>query len=190
MMNALGRYWCPRLSLDAQKDVFLSIHFVVGPIWTTAYEFPSAIQLRTCRLYYKCKLIGRHLIWRYFTPVHDHRQSPDKRTHLLTLLGCSLFFLVPFFVPCWLTIWRQPSAMTDLTPSWRKENIKINFDLSPGERVWRGRQKMLERHGYLLRVRFRHEWVPSWLNNGKSPLQCKDGIINPVCTLFLLHASC
>ncbi|KAL5492948.1 hypothetical protein ACEPAI_4396 [Sanghuangporus weigelae] len=66
--------------------------------------------------------------------------------------------------------------MSKETPAWRKENIRIEFDLSPGERVWRNRQRMLERHGYLLRPRFRPDWVPSWLNTAKRPLLCEDGL--------------
>lgn len=70
--------------------------------------------------------------------------------------------------------------MSDDLPAWRKENITIKYDLSPGEMVWRSRQKMLERHGYLLRPRFRPEWVPSWLNTSKRPLLCEDSLFNPV----------
>ncbi|KAL5530916.1 hypothetical protein ACEPAG_3792 [Sanghuangporus baumii] len=70
--------------------------------------------------------------------------------------------------------------MSNETPAWRKENIRIEFDLSSGERVWRNRQRMLERHGYLLRPRFRPDWVPSWLNTAKRPLLCEDGLFNPL----------
>ncbi|OCB91923.1 hypothetical protein A7U60_g791 [Sanghuangporus baumii] len=56
----------------------------------------------------------------------------------------------------------------------------ISYDLMPDEIVWRDRQKMLERHGYLLRPRFRPGWVPSWLNTDKDPLLCEDSLFNPV----------
>ncbi|EJC99800.1 uncharacterized protein FOMMEDRAFT_127984 [Fomitiporia mediterranea MF3/22] len=39
---------------------------------------------------------------------------------------------------------------------------------------------MLERHGYLLRPRFRPDWIPSWLNTNKSPLLFEDSFFNPM----------
>ena len=79
--------------------------------------------------------------------------------------------------------------MTDDIPAWRKNGVKIVFDLSSGEKAWRNRQKMLERHGYLLRPRYRPEWVPSWLGTEEPPYEFEDGIIcavSPIRTLVAL----
>lgn len=38
--------------------------------------------------------------------------------------------------------------------------------LNVAERWWRAHQPWLERHGYLLRSRYRKDWIPSWERKG------------------------
>lgn len=45
---------------------------------------------------------------------------------------------------------------------------------------WRDRQQFLQSKGYMLRPRFRPDWVPSWLTSGKHPYRSEDGILIPV----------
>ncbi|KAL5513743.1 hypothetical protein ACEPAH_4143 [Sanghuangporus vaninii] len=74
--------------------------------------------------------------------------------------------------------------MPEDLPAWRRENTTIKYDLSRGELIWRSRQKRLERRGYLLRPRFRVDWVPSWLHTSKDPLLCEDSLFNPLPSLI------
>ncbi|TCD66664.1 hypothetical protein EIP91_001082 [Steccherinum ochraceum] len=50
--------------------------------------------------------------------------------------------------------------------------------LLPGEVLWRERYTYLEAHGYVLRQRYRPDWVPSWLNTGFAPYSCEDSIMS------------
>ncbi|KZV68708.1 hypothetical protein PENSPDRAFT_666269 [Peniophora sp. CONT] len=45
---------------------------------------------------------------------------------------------------------------------------------------WRDRQPFLQSKGYMLRPRFRPNWVPSWLTSGKHPYRSEDGILLPM----------
>ncbi|EIM87934.1 uncharacterized protein STEHIDRAFT_138450 [Stereum hirsutum FP-91666 SS1] len=51
--------------------------------------------------------------------------------------------------------------------------------LSRHERVWRSRQKWLEERGYMLRSRYKPDWVPSWTGTKKWFDDCADGQGNP-----------
>ncbi|EIM87928.1 uncharacterized protein STEHIDRAFT_155287 [Stereum hirsutum FP-91666 SS1] len=51
--------------------------------------------------------------------------------------------------------------------------------LSRHERVWRSRQNWLEERGYMLRSRYKPDWVPSWSGTGKWYNNCVDGPGNP-----------
>ncbi|TFK53485.1 hypothetical protein OE88DRAFT_1626029 [Heliocybe sulcata] len=48
--------------------------------------------------------------------------------------------------------------------------------LSKAEITWRGRQKWLEQHGYMLRPRYHQSWRPSWKDSKKSFYDCEDGV--------------
>ncbi|KAI0364340.1 kinase-like protein [Pilatotrama ljubarskyi] len=48
--------------------------------------------------------------------------------------------------------------------------------LEPDEVFWRDHQKWLEEQGYMLRSRYRPEWVPSWKGTTRDPDDCEDGI--------------
>ena len=52
--------------------------------------------------------------------------------------------------------------------------------LRNNEKKWGDRYEMLEKEGYTLRPRLRPGWTPSWLQSGKSPLDCEDGEPLPV----------
>jgi len=52
--------------------------------------------------------------------------------------------------------------------------------LRNNEKKWRDRHEMLDKEGYTLRPRLRPGWTPSWLQSGKSPLECEDGEPLPV----------
>ncbi|KZV68701.1 hypothetical protein PENSPDRAFT_609719 [Peniophora sp. CONT] len=45
---------------------------------------------------------------------------------------------------------------------------------------WRDRQPFLQSKGYMLRPRFRPNWVPSWLTSGRHPYRSEDGILLPM----------
>ncbi|KAJ3473918.1 hypothetical protein NLI96_g12754 [Meripilus lineatus] len=46
--------------------------------------------------------------------------------------------------------------------------------LRPHETWWRDRYEMFLSNGYQLRPRLRPDWVPSWIANGKRPMQSED----------------
>ena len=49
------------------------------------------------------------------------------------------------------------------------------------ETRWRDTQSLLEKHGYMLRPRYRPGWVPSWQKNPSlNPERCEDYIMPPV----------
>ncbi|KAF8978282.1 kinase-like domain-containing protein [Cyathus striatus] len=50
-----------------------------------------------------------------------------------------------------------------------------NF-LSEGEILWRSRYRYFLSKGYKLRTRYKPDWKPSWIETGKDPYLCEDGI--------------
>ena len=52
--------------------------------------------------------------------------------------------------------------------------------LAPVEVAWRDRQEYLESRGYMLRPRYRQDWVPSWGNNTRLAFFAEDALILPV----------
>ncbi|CCM03211.1 uncharacterized protein FIBRA_05335 [Fibroporia radiculosa] len=48
-------------------------------------------------------------------------------------------------------------------------------DLEPHEYFWRDHQPWLEERGYMLRPRYRPDWVPSWKGTSKRYWSCEDG---------------
>ncbi|KAI9067303.1 kinase-like protein [Trametes sanguinea] len=48
--------------------------------------------------------------------------------------------------------------------------------LFPGEIEWRDHQKWLKDQGYMLRRRYRTDWVPSWKGTKRRPYECEDGL--------------
>lgn len=48
------------------------------------------------------------------------------------------------------------------------------------EILWRDKQVFLQSRGYMLRSRYRPNWVPSWLTSGRHPFRSEDGIELPV----------
>lgn len=70
-----------------------------------------------------------------------------------------------------------PKEWNDWDPS-NDEQIK------PYERFWRDHQRWLQEKGYMLRPRFRPEWIPSWKGTKKQPYDCEDGRSIAVCCLF------
>lgn len=52
--------------------------------------------------------------------------------------------------------------------------------LTPEERKWRDRHRMLKDEGYELRPRLQPGWEASWLESGADPLDCEDGVVLPV----------
>lgn len=43
------------------------------------------------------------------------------------------------------------------------------------EYFWRNHQRWLAESGYMLRPRYREDWVPSWLTTKEHPLDTEDG---------------
>ncbi|KZV68698.1 hypothetical protein PENSPDRAFT_753941 [Peniophora sp. CONT] len=48
------------------------------------------------------------------------------------------------------------------------------------EILWRDKQVFLQSKGYMLRSRYRPNWVPSWLTSGRHPFRSEDGIELPL----------
>ena len=61
-----------------------------------------------------------------------------------------------------------------------QEISELLSTLRNNEMKWRDRHDMLDKEGYVLRPRLRPGWTPSWLQSGKSPLECEDGEPLPV----------
>ncbi|KAG1726051.1 uncharacterized protein EDB91DRAFT_1061800 [Suillus paluster] len=51
--------------------------------------------------------------------------------------------------------------------------------LSEYEIWWRDHYNFLEDKGYKLRNRYSPDWVPSWTNTNKTPINCEDGVRSP-----------
>lgn len=47
--------------------------------------------------------------------------------------------------------------------------------LSPSEKFWRDRYNWLEQEGYILRPRYKPDWVPSWKDSGRGHWSFEDG---------------
>jgi len=45
---------------------------------------------------------------------------------------------------------------------------------------WRDHYNFLKEKGYTLRSRYSPDWVPSWTNSNKVPINCEDGVPSPV----------
>ncbi|TDL26469.1 hypothetical protein BD410DRAFT_715808 [Rickenella mellea] len=56
----------------------------------------------------------------------------------------------------------------------QRNTRKGKYALAPYEVWWRDREEILDRHGYVLRKRFRKGWVPTWLGNDLRPFSCED----------------
>lgn len=69
----------------------------------------------------------------------------------------------------------------------RRRWLKNPGILSRQERVWRSRQKWLEERGYMLRSRYKEDWVPSWTGTKKWFDDCEDGQGNPVRLNYTFH---
>ncbi|KAG2141275.1 hypothetical protein DEU56DRAFT_796028 [Suillus clintonianus] len=48
------------------------------------------------------------------------------------------------------------------------------------ETWWRDLHNFLEEKGYKLRSRYTPDWVPSWTNTNKIPINCEDGVRSPI----------
>ncbi|KAI0930004.1 hypothetical protein AcW1_008785 [Taiwanofungus camphoratus] len=48
-------------------------------------------------------------------------------------------------------------------------------DLLPEEYFWRDHQKWLEHNGYMLRPRYKPDWIPSWTGTHTNCRRCEDG---------------
>src|SRR5882724_11126383 len=75
--------------------------------------------------------------------------------------------------------------LDELRATW---NHRDSTQLKPPEHFWTDHQKWLESRGYMLRPRFRPDWVPSWRGTNKFYFSCEDGRSNYVraCYISLL----
>lgn len=90
--------------------------------------------------------------------ISDRGSSPSPLTHLAGSLGSrsrgSLF--------------TADSSNWAISPAEDDESDSLAH-LNVAERWWRAHQPWLERCGYLLRPRYRQDWVPSWEERGTFP---------------------
>ena len=89
----------------------------------------------------------------------------------------------------------NPPRVTDAAEDDDPETILQELSgllskLRNNEKKWRDRYDMLEKEGYTLRPRLRPGWTPSWLQLGKSPLECEDGEPLPVEVLPSHRSNC
>lgn len=67
-------------------------------------------------------------------------------------------------------------AEAKATARWDLKDIDAEPGaLSEPEIFWRDHQLWLEEHGYMLRPRYRPDWVPSWKGSRKQWQRCEDG---------------
>lgn len=68
--------------------------------------------------------------------------------------------------------------------------------LMPHEVFWRDHQAWLQQCGYMLRPRYKPDWVPSWRSTNANARECEDGLTLPVSSHsfylppFLSHEIC
>lgn len=60
--------------------------------------------------------------------------------------------------------------------------------LAAPELYWRDRQPWLQERGYMLRSRYKPDWVPSWQGTKKTFFECEDGHVLEVRTQFSIRA--
>lgn len=92
---------------------------------------------------------------------------------------------------------RTCSWMTDMLPAKTNKSMKASGFRKPlrsklgcdhleytrlvyDEPDWMRYQPFLEERGYMLRPRYRPDWVPQMLTPGKIPLECEDAISSKV----------
>lgn len=75
---------------------------------------------------------------------------------------------------------KYPRSMRANTPEelarLRRRTAEGGWLLTPSEIWWRDHQSFLNSHGYLLRPRFRPDWIPSWTGTNIIPNYCEDSI--------------
>ena len=69
-------------------------------------------------------------------------------------------------------------ASTEIIPS-EPPPLKPG-ELDQDEVWWRDHQVWLQERGYVLRPRYRPDWVPSWSDGKRSYYECEDGQRLPV----------
>ena len=74
----------------------------------------------------------------------------------------------------------NPAQEDDDPDAILQEISELLSTLRNNEMKWRDRHEMLDKEGYVLRPRLQPGWTPSWLQSGKSPLECEDGEPLPV----------
>ncbi|KAF9010788.1 kinase-like domain-containing protein [Cyathus striatus] len=55
-------------------------------------------------------------------------------------------------------------------------STSVTSKLNEGELFWRSRYNLLLEKGYKLRPRYKPDWKPSWVETGKDPYTCEDGM--------------
>jgi hypothetical protein len=63
------------------------------------------------------------------------------------------------------------------------ELSRIGTILDKIETFWKNKQPFLESSGYMLRRRYRPQWVASWLAEGRNPYEYEDFYGLPVSTI-------
>jgi len=76
-------------------------------------------------------------------------------------------------------------ALTDMTSPDSRRTETQPSNLRRTEVFWSKHYNWLEDCGYLLRPRYRPEWIPSWQGTSKNPAECEDWIKPRVCRYIL-----
>lgn len=77
----------------------------------------------------------------------------------------------------------ESSAAYDTVEQQAREDHRT---LLSSEVFWRDHQVWLAEQGYMLRPRYRPDWVPSWTGTGKAWRRHEDGIALWVCATTIL----
>ncbi|TFY60097.1 hypothetical protein EVJ58_g5362 [Rhodofomes roseus] len=79
-------------------------------------------------------------------------------------------------------------AATEASASiFRPQTDRVRGGLRPHELFWRDRQVWLEKHGYMLRPRYKPDWKPSWVGTKKLIHRCEDSEAIIGLQFMLLH---
>ncbi|KAH9834812.1 uncharacterized protein C8Q71DRAFT_766503 [Rhodofomes roseus] len=76
---------------------------------------------------------------------------------------------------------------TEVVPTLPEPSRPSKGELKPEEFWWRDRQKWLEDQGYVLRARYKPDWLPSWKTSHKPYWKCEDG--QPIMVPHILDAT-
>lgn len=143
-------------SSRVQRTLLIVIHSIVGTRVIVNVMWQSCVHTYSSATSNRCRCRDSTTITPYFMP------SPGEQSHSEGSLN---------------KIVNDP-ASSEIYESDSEDGEALDF--SPGaiegwERFWCRHQPWLETKGYMLRRRYRPDWVPSWLGTNLHPALQEDG---------------